>query len=81
MALSREQIIRHLGDLDDLTVSRIVDTGASEKDLEEAIGETVRREELGEPTPPSTRPEVIRLRVILEELAEESRWLAETDYD
>jgi hypothetical protein len=79
--LNREQVIQHLGDVDDLTIARIVGTGANEADLVAAIRSVERELELGEPSPPPAGTAAERVRLILYELAEEDRERQEQAYD
>jgi hypothetical protein len=79
--LNREQVIRHLGDVDDLTIARIVGTGASEADLVEAIRQVEREVELGAPSPPLEGTAAARVRLILYELAEDELERQEQAYD
>lgn len=69
--LSKEAVLRHLGEVDDLVVAQVVDTGVSEEQLLEAIAEVERVAEEGEPLAPSSDPRVAKLRALLFELARE----------
>jgi hypothetical protein len=67
-----------LGDIDYLTLSRIVATGASEKELERAVHQVERGDQEGEPVPPLRDGAVARVSAILRELSEEE---IERDYE
>jgi hypothetical protein len=57
-----------IGEVDDLVVARILETGATEEELAEAMGETELEDQLGEAGPPPPSGRVARLRLILNEL-------------
>jgi hypothetical protein len=62
------QIVELLGDVDDLFVKRIADTGASLDEIGEALGDLENEEVLGEPPHIPSSPRVAEVRAILEEL-------------
>ncbi len=62
------QIVELLGDVDDLFVKRIEDTGASLDEIGEALGDLESEDVLGEPPHIPSSPRVAEVRVILEEL-------------
>lgn len=60
-----------IGEVDDLVVARILETGATEQELAEAMGETALEDQLGEAGPPPPSSRVARLRLILNEVLRE----------
>lgn len=64
------QIVELLGDVDDLFVKRIEDTGASLDEIGEALDEVQSEDVLGEPSHTASSPRVAQVRAILEELME-----------
>ena len=62
------QIVELLGDVDDLFVKRIADTGASLDELGEALGDVQSEDVIGEPPHVASSPRVAEVRAILEEL-------------
>ena len=62
------QIVELLGDVDDLFVKRIADTGASLDELGEALGDVQSEDVIGEPPHVASSPRVADVRAILEEL-------------
>lgn len=60
-----------IGEVDDLVVARILQTGATEAELAEAMGETELEEQMGEAGPPPPTPRVAELRAILAEVLRE----------
>jgi hypothetical protein len=62
------QIVELLGDVDDLFVKRIADTGASLDEIGEALGGLQSEDVLGEPPHVTSTPRVAEVRAILEEL-------------
>jgi hypothetical protein len=79
--LNRQNVIQQLGELDDLAIARIVETGASEEELSEAIVAVEREGEEGEPTGAPRTVGIAKLRAILSELAAEERDQDETVRD
>lgn len=75
--LTREQVLAHLGEVDDLTVARIIGTGADERQLVEASQRVQRDATWGAPTPPATSPTVQELCTVLYELAAQDQALEE----
>jgi hypothetical protein len=70
-ALNRERIVQILGDLDDHTMARILDTGATESDLREAVRYTEQDVREGEAAPGSRNAAVTKLCAILSRIAVE----------
>jgi hypothetical protein len=66
--LSREDVVRIVGDMDDIIVARLVGTGATVAELREAVAEVQVGEALGEPTPEPSTPRVAQLRAILRDV-------------
>ena len=67
-AVTRDDVVRVLGELDDLAIARIVATGASVAELEEAVAEVEFDTEVGgRPIEPSS-PRVVELRALLDEM-------------
>jgi DNA-binding transcriptional MerR regulator len=66
------QIVELLGDVDELYVKRIEDTGASLDEIGEALGDLEDEDRLGEPPRMAWSPKVAEIRAILEELLDES---------
>jgi len=64
------QIVDLLGDVDDLFVKRIEDTGASLDEIGEALGDLENEDVLGEPPRIPSSPRVAEVRAIIEELME-----------
>jgi DNA-binding transcriptional MerR regulator len=62
------QIVELLGDVDDLFVKRLEQTGASLDEIGEALGDLEDEDVLGEPPRIATSPRVAEVRAILEEL-------------
>lgn len=62
------QIVELLGDVDDLFVKRIEDTGASIDEIGEALGDLEDEDERGAPPHIVTSQRVAEVRAILEEL-------------
>lgn len=62
------QIVELLGDVDDLFVKRIADTGASLDEIGEALGDVQSEDVLGEPPHVASSPRVAEVRAILEDL-------------
>jgi DNA-binding transcriptional MerR regulator len=62
------QIVELLGDVDDLFVKRIEDTGASLNEIGEALGGLQSEDALGEPPRGASSPRVAEVRALLEEL-------------
>jgi division protein CdvB (Snf7/Vps24/ESCRT-III family) len=62
------QIVGLLGEVDDLFVKRIADTGASLDEISEALGDAQNEDVLGEPPHIASSPRVTEVRAILEEL-------------
>jgi hypothetical protein len=62
------QIVELLGDVDDLFVKRIADTGASLDEIGEALGDVQNEDVLGEPPHVASSPRVVAVRALLEEL-------------
>jgi len=67
---SHAQIVELLGDVDELFVKRLEDTGASLDEISEALGD-LEDEDLGQGRRPVTSPRVAEARAILEELLDE----------
>jgi hypothetical protein len=67
-AATHAQIVELLGDIDDLFVKRIADTGASLDEIGEALGDVQSEDVLGEPRHIVSSPRVVAVRAILEEL-------------
>ena len=61
-------MIELLGDVDDLFVKRIADTGASLDELGESLGDVQSEDVIGEPPHVASSPRVAEVRAILEEL-------------
>ncbi|HEX3759442.1 MAG TPA: hypothetical protein VHW23_12085 [Kofleriaceae bacterium] len=70
MTATHAQICELLGDVDDLFVKRIEDTGASLDEIGEALGDLENEDVLGEPPHVPTSSRVAEVRVILAELME-----------
>jgi hypothetical protein len=68
--LSREDVVRIVGDMDDLVVARIVATGATATELKEAVAEAEAALGLGEVAPEPSSPRVARVRAILRDVLE-----------
>lgn len=68
MTATHAQIAELLGDVDDLFVKRIEDTGASLDEIGEALGDLESEDVLGEPAHIPSSPRVAEVRAILEEL-------------
>lgn len=62
------QIVELLGDVDDLFVKRIADTGASLDEIGEALDDVQSEDVLGEPRHAASSSKVAEVRAILEEL-------------
>lgn len=69
--LTREQVLRVLGDVDDHTIARIISTGADEAGLVEASRRVEREAALGEPTPHAHSAAVDQLCAVLRELGDQ----------
>jgi len=67
-AATHAQIVELLGDVDDLFVKRIAETGASLDEIGEALGDAQSEDVLGEPPHIASSPRVAEVRAILEEL-------------
>jgi len=65
------QIVELLGDVDELYVKRLEDTGASLDEIGEALGDLEDEERLGEPPRVASSPRVAEVRAILAELLDE----------
>jgi hypothetical protein len=65
------QIVELLGDVDELYVKRLEDTGASLDEIGEALGDLEDEDRLGEPPRVASSPRVAEVRAILEELLDE----------
>jgi hypothetical protein len=70
-SITRDDVIRILGDLDDLVVAQVVASGASVADLEEAVADLEFEVETGARSVTLSRPEVDRLRALLSDLLPE----------
>lgn len=66
------QIVELLGDVDELYVKRLEDTGASLDEIGEALGDLEDEDRLGEPPRMATSPRVAEVRTILEELLDDT---------
>jgi hypothetical protein len=77
--LTREQVIRVLGDVDDHTIARIISTGADEARLVEASRRVEHEAALGEPTPQPGSAVVDELCAVLYELGEDD--VLDSGYD
>lgn len=66
------QIVELLGDVDELYVRRLEDTGASLDEIGEALGDLEDEDRLGEPPRMTTSPRVAEVRAILEELLDDT---------
>jgi DNA-binding transcriptional MerR regulator len=62
------QIVELLGDVDDLFMKRIEDTGASLDEIGEALGDLESEDVRGEPPHAPSSPRVAEVRAILDEL-------------
>ena len=62
------EIVELLGDVDDLFVKRLEDTGATLDEIGQALGDLEDEDRLGEPPRIATSPRVAEVRAILEEL-------------
>lgn len=62
------QIAELLGDVDDLFVKRLEDTGASLDEIGEALGDLESENVRGEPPHVPSSPRVAEVRAIIEEL-------------
>ncbi len=82
-SLSRRRILEILGEVDDHTIARIIDTGASESDLRQAVLEMERETRAGESTSRSRRHSeaLDRLYEILARIAAEDDASRESAYD
>jgi len=72
MQLSRDDVVATLGDIDDEWIAEILATGASARDLREALSELTTDTvdaRVAESAPAS--PEVVALRAVLAELLSE----------
>ena len=67
MTANHAQIVELLGDVDELYVKRLEDTGASLDEIGEALDDLRKEDELGERAQP-TSARVAEVRAILEEL-------------
>jgi len=65
------QIVELLGDIDELFVKRLEDTGASLDEIGEALGDLEDEDRLGEPPRGTSSPRVAEVRAILQELLDE----------
>jgi hypothetical protein len=70
-AASHDDIVEILGDVDDLFVERIVDTGASIHEIAEALDDLEDERRFGEQHRVEASPRVAAVRAILEELLDE----------
>lgn len=70
-ALTRDDIVHILGDIDDHTMARILDTGASETDLREAVRYTEQEVREGESAPGQRSAVVSKVCAILSRIAVE----------
>jgi DNA-binding transcriptional MerR regulator len=77
-AASYQEIAAVLGDVDDLIVQRIADTGASLDEIGEALDQLEDQLQWGEEERMPTSPRVAQVRSILEELVDD---LADEDYE
>lgn len=68
--LTRDQVRRVLGDVDDHTIARIISTGADEAHLIEATRRVEREARLGEATPEGDSTVVDELCAVLYELGD-----------
>ena len=68
MTATHTQIVELLGDVDDLFVKRLEDTGASLDEIGEALGDLEDEEVLGEPPHVPSSSRVAEVRSILAEL-------------
>ncbi|MBA3540530.1 MAG: hypothetical protein H0T79_13050 [Deltaproteobacteria bacterium] len=70
-AASREEVVELLGEVDDLIVERVLETGASVEEIAEALDTFQDEHQFGEQphTPSSTR--VVEVRSILSELPDD----------
>ena len=71
MQLTPDYVRALLGDLDDLTVARILDTAATTSELQEAVGEVRLEDEAGEPGPPPPSGRVAQLRALINDIYRE----------
>jgi DNA-binding transcriptional MerR regulator len=69
---THSQIVELLGDVDDLVVKRLEDTGASLDEIGQALGDLEDEDRLDEPPRATTSPRVAEVRAILAELIDDS---------
>lgn len=72
--LTRDDVIGILGEVDDLLISSILATGATRAELVEAVAETEREANEGEPASAASSARVARLRDLLDRPLTEERW-------
>lgn len=77
-AASHQEIAAVLGEVDDLIVQRIADTGASLDEIGEALDQLEDELQFGEEDRLPTSPRVAQVRAILEELVDD---IAGADYE
>jgi hypothetical protein len=68
LPLTREQVLHIVGEVDDLVISEILGTGATEGELREAVDEAEAELVEGLPTPPASSPRVALLRALLSDV-------------
>ena len=61
-------VSRLLGDIDPLVMERILDTGASPEEIDEALRETEDEQGFGEEPRAPSSPRVVEVRAVLDEL-------------
>jgi len=78
--LTREDLTRLVGEVDDLLAADVLATGASVEELAEAVRDLERETVAGETAPPASTPRVAALRGLLEGPLAGDRWADDDDY-
>jgi hypothetical protein len=79
--LTKEQVTQHLGELDDLMIARIIETGVTESELQAVVQEFRRDAEFGEETHERPKPAITHLLALLEEIARTDRDVVDSAFD